>query len=55
MFAKIDWGKKSQSKLTKLGKQRKEGGNENVYKCANLFIFHNWYSLDTVSFLRVID
>lgn len=28
MFAEIDWRKKSQSKLAKLGKRKKEGGNE---------------------------
>lgn len=48
-------GGKNLDKLTKLGKQEKEGGNENVCKCANLFIFHSWYSLDNISFLSVID
>ena len=53
MFAKIDWRKKN--KLTNLGNRKKEGRNENICKCANLFIFAIWYSLDTASFLRVID
>ena len=56
MSSTIDLREKNkQSKFTKLEEQEREGGDNRVSKSVNLFLFDSGYSLDTTSFLRVVD